>query len=76
VDEGVWVEEAAEDFGRRLFLCNICSSVRDVPGPRRDESQKPGTARQQPHEIFSRSRPVPSRVPSLDKSVGKGRPVS
>jgi hypothetical protein len=44
VDESVWVEEAAEDFGRRMFLCNICSRARDVPGLRRDESQKPGTA--------------------------------
>jgi hypothetical protein len=24
VDEGVWAEEASEDFGRRMFLCNIC----------------------------------------------------
>jgi hypothetical protein len=69
VDEGVWAEEAAEAFGRRMFLCNICSRARDVPGLRRDESQKPGNARQNPprdeqNEIFSRSRPVP--CPSLD----------
>jgi hypothetical protein len=67
VDEGVWVEGAAEDFGRRLFLCNICSRARDVPGLPRDESQKSGTARQKPprdeqDEIFSRSRPIPSRA--------------
>jgi hypothetical protein len=67
VDEGVWVEGGAEDFDRRMFLCNICSHARDVPGLPRDESQKPGTARQKPprddqDEIFSRSHPVPSRA--------------
>jgi hypothetical protein len=65
--EGVWVEGAAEDFGHRMFLCNICSRARDVPGLPRDESQRPETARQKPprdeqDEIFSRSRTVPSRA--------------
>jgi hypothetical protein len=67
VDEGVWVEGAAEDFSHRMFLCNICSRARDVPGLPQDESQRPETVRQklprdEQDEIFSRSRPVPSRA--------------
>jgi hypothetical protein len=69
VDEGVWVEGAAEDFGRRMFLCNMLTCTRR-PGLPRDESQKPGTARQkhprdEQNEIFSRSRPLQSRPISI-----------
>jgi hypothetical protein len=68
VDEGVWVEGAAEDFGHRMFLCNICSRARDrrdVLGLPQDESQRPVTVRQKlPRDGTNRTRYldlVPSR---------------